>query len=161
MKKSLAIIVTGNTNVVRNRHFTERLEAAMIKYHNRAVDALQVIKELISIAQDLRNEPEDGLTKEEIALYDALADNPSALEVMGNEKLRIIATMLVKAIRENAGTDWWKFNDRRKQMRVAVRRILRETGYPPDLQEEAIKTVVRQAEAIAAEVRERSGQRYE
>ena len=145
------------TNVVRNRHFTERLEAAMVKYHNRAVDALQVIKELISIAQDLRNEPEDGLTKEEIALYDALADNPSALEVMGNEKLRVIATMLVKAIRENAGTDWWKFNDRRKQMRVAVRRILRETGYPPDLQEEAIKTVVRQAEAIAADIKGRAG----
>ena len=141
------------TNVVRNRQFTERLEEAMTRYHNRVIDALQVIQELIRIARDLREEPEDGLSKEEIALYDALADNASALEVMGNEKLRIIAAMLVKAIRENAGVDWWKFNDRRRKMRVAVRRILRETGYPPDLEDEAIKTVVRQAEAIASEVK--------
>lgn len=72
---------------------------------------------------------------------------------MGNEKLRVIATMLVTTIRENAGVDWWKFNDRRRKMRIAVKRILRQTGYPPDLEEEAIKTVVRQAEAIASEVR--------
>lgn len=141
------------TNVVRNRQFTERLEEAMMRYHNRVVDALQVIQELIGIARDLREEPEDGLSKEEVALYDALADNASAVEVMGNEKLRIIATMLVTTIRENAGVDWWKFNDRRRKMRIAVKRILRQTGYPPDLEEEAIKTVVRQAEAIASEVR--------
>jgi type I restriction enzyme R subunit len=152
------------TNVVRNRQFTERLEAAMAKYHNRVVDALQVIEELIRIARDLRKEPEDGLSKEEVALYDALADNASALEVMGNEKLRVIAQLLVKAIRENAGADWWRINQRRKEMRRAVKRILRETGYPPDLQDEAIKTVVRQAEALAAEVKEkkeRQGEYYE
>ncbi len=141
------------TNVVRNRQFTDRLEEAMTRYHNRVIDALQVIQELIRIARDLREEPEDGLSQEEIALYDALADNASAVEVMGNEKLRIIAAMLVKAIRENAGVDWWKFHDRRRKMRVAVRRILRQTGYPPDLEDEAIKTVVRQAEAIASEVK--------
>ena len=152
------------TNVVRNRQFTERLEAAMAKYHNRVVDALQVIEELIRIARDLRKEPEDGLSKEEVALYDALADNASALEVMGNEKLRVIAQLLVKAIRENAGADWWRINQRRKEMRRAVKRILRETGYPPDLEDEAIKTVVRQAEALAAEVKERQerqGEYYE
>lgn len=149
------------TNVVRNRQFTERLEEAMTRYHTRVVDALQVIQELIRIARDLRDEPEDGLSQEEIALYDALADNASAVEVMGNEKLRIIAALLVKAIRENAGVDWWKFNDRRRKMRIAVKRILRQTGYPPDLEEEAIKTVVRQAEAIAAEVKGHASERYE
>jgi type I restriction enzyme R subunit len=124
----------------------------MTNYHNRVVDALQVIEELIRIAKDLREEPEDGLSPQEVALYEALADNPSAMEVMGNERLRIIAQKLVTAVRENGGVDWWQISQRRKDMRRAVKRILRETGYPPDLQEQAIQTVVRQAEALAAEI---------
>lgn len=141
------------TNVVKNRQFSERIEEAMAKYHNRVIDALQVIEELIKVAKDLRNEPEDGLTKEEAAFYDALADNQSAVELMGNEDLRLIASELVKTVRENAGFDWWKFDDRRKRIRVAVKRILKKYGYPPDLQDAAIKTVVQQAEALAAEMR--------
>jgi type I restriction enzyme, R subunit len=108
---------------------------------------------LIKVAKDLRNEPEDGLTKEEAAFYDALADNQSAVELMGNEDLRLIASELVRTVRENAGFDWWKFDDRRKRIRVAVKRILKKYGYPPDLQDAAIKTVVQQAEALAAEMR--------
>lgn len=141
------------TNVVKNRQFSERIEDAMAKYHNRVIDALQVIEELIRVARDLRDEPEDGLTKEEAAFYDALADNESALQLMGNEDLRLIASELVKTVRENAGFDWWKFDDRRKRIRVAVKRILKKYGYPPDLQDAAIKTVVQQAEALAAEGR--------
>jgi type I restriction enzyme R subunit len=140
------------TNVVRNRQFSERLEQAMAKYHNRVIDALRVIEELIHIAKDLREEPEDGLTDEEASLYDALADNTSAVEVMGNEKLRIIASELVKSIRNKAGVDWWMHENRRAAVRVAVRRILRKYGYPPDLQDSAIKTVVQQAEALATEI---------
>jgi type I restriction enzyme, R subunit len=140
------------TNVVRSRQFTDRIEDAMAKYHNRVIDALQVIEELIRIAKDLREEPEDGLSNEEAALYDALADNESALEVMGNEELRLIASELVTTIRDNSSVDWWRFEQRRTQIRVAVKRILRKYGYPPDLQEEAIKTVVLQAEALAMEV---------
>jgi type I restriction enzyme, R subunit len=147
------------TNLVRNRQFSERLASAMANYHNRVVDALQVIEELIRIAQDLREEPEDGLTAEEVALYEALADNPSAMEVMGNEKLRVIAQRLVTAVRENGGVDWWQISQRRKDMRRAVKRILRETGYPPDLQDQAIQTVVRQAEALAAEITLRERER--
>ncbi|MCU0781777.1 MAG: DUF3387 domain-containing protein, partial [Akkermansiaceae bacterium] len=141
------------TNVVRNRQFSERIEEAMAKYHNRVIDALQVIQELIQLARDLREEPEDGLTKEEAAFYDALADNQSAVELMGNEELRLIASELVKTVREKAGFDWWKFDDRRKRIRVAVKHILRKYGYPPDLEDAAIRTVVQQAEALAAEIR--------
>ena len=85
-------------------------------------------------------------------VYDALADNESALEVMGNGELRLIASELVTTIRDNSSVDWWRFEQRRTQIRVAVKRILRKYGYPPDLQEEAIKTVVLQAEALAMEV---------
>jgi type I restriction enzyme R subunit len=141
------------TNVVKGRRFSERIEDAMARYHNRVIDALQVIEELIKVARELRDEPEDGLTREEVAFYDALADNESAVKLMGNEELRVIASELVKTVRNNVGFDWWKFDDRRKRIRVAVRRILRAFGYPPDLQDAAIKTVVQQAEALATEIR--------
>ncbi len=140
------------TNVVKNRQFSERIEEAMARYHNRVIDALQVIEELIKIGQDLRKEPDDGLTPEEVAFYDALAENGSAVELMGNAELRLIASELVKAVRENSGVAWWHFDQRRKKVRTTIRRILRKYGYPPDLQDAAIKTVVLQAEALAAEV---------
>ena len=140
------------TNVVKNRQFTERIEEAMARYHNRVIDALQVIEELIKIGRDLREEPDDGLTKEEVAFYDALAENGSATELMGNAELRFIASELVKAVRENSGMDWWRFDQRRKKVRTTIRRILRKYGYPPDLEDAAIRTVVLQAEALAAEV---------
>ena len=140
------------TNVVKNRLFSERIEDAMARYHNRVIDALQVIEELIQIGRDLREEPDDGLTNEEKSFYDALAENGSAVELMGNEDLRLIASELVKAVRENAGIDWWHFDQRRKKVRTTIRRILRQYGYPPDLEDVAIRTVVQQAEALAAEV---------
>lgn len=140
------------TNVVRNRQFLEQIEEAMAKYHNRVIDALQVIQELIRIARNLREEPEDGLSREEVAFYDALSDNESALEVMGNDKLRLIASELVGEIRKSSTVDWWRFDQRRKKIRVAVKRLLRYHGYPPDMEAEAIKTVVMQAEALSAEL---------
>lgn len=141
------------TNVVKNRQFSERIEEAMARYHNRVIDALQVIQELLDIARDLREEPDDGLTPEEVAFYDALAENGSAVELMGNADLRLIASELVKAVRENSGMDWWHFDQRRKRVRTTIRRILRKYGYPPDLEEAAIRTVVLQAEALASEVK--------
>jgi len=140
------------TNVVKNRQFSERIEEAMARYHNRVIDALQVIEEMLNIARDLREEPDDGLTREEVAFYDALAENGSAVELMGNAELRLIASELVKAVRENSGMDWWHFDQRRKKVRTTIRRILRKYGYPPDLEDAAIRTVVLQAEALAAEV---------
>jgi type I restriction enzyme, R subunit len=141
------------TNVVKNRQFSERIEEAMARYHNRVIDALQVIQEMLEIARDLREEPDDGLTDEEKSFYDALAENGSAVELMGNKDLRLIASELVKAVRENSGMDWWHFDQRRKKVRTTIRRILRKYGYPPDLEDAAIRTVVLQAEALAAEVR--------
>jgi len=140
------------TNVVKNRLFSERIEDAMARYHNRVIDALQVIQEMLDIARDLREEPDDGLTKEEEAFYDALAENGSATQLMGNEELRLIASELVKAVRANAGMDWWRFDQRRKKVRTTIRRILRKYGYPPDLADAAIRTVVLQAEALATEL---------
>lgn len=154
LRRLLAGQITSRTrtNVVRQRDFTERLDEAMAKYHNRVIDALRVIEELIHIAKDLRQQPEDGLTEQEAAFYDALADNESAVQVMGNDKLRLIASELVKSIRNNAGVDWWMHENRRAAVRVAVKRILKKYGYPPDLQDAAIKTVVQQAEALAAQI---------
>lgn len=101
------------------------------------------------MAKDMKAEPDDDLSEAERSFYDALAQNVSATEVMCNEELRIIATELVKSVRESAGVDWWQRDDVRAKMRVAVKRILRRYEYPPDLQAEAVKLVIRQAEALA------------
>lgn len=137
------------TNVVQHEAFSERLRQSIARYHNRSVDALQVIQELIDIARDLRREPDDTLSQEERAFYDALAVNESAVQVMSNGELRIIAAELVTTVRKNAGVDWWRRENVRGRMRVAVKRILRRHGYPPDLESEAVRMVIRQAEAIA------------
>ncbi|PZX37210.1 type I restriction enzyme R subunit [Roseinatronobacter thiooxidans] len=136
-------------NVVQKERFSDRLNGAIARYHNRSVDALQVIQELIALAKDLKAEPEDDLSDAERSFYDALAQNQSAVEVMGNEELRIIATVLVNSVRDSSGVDWWRRDDVRAKMRVAVKRILRRHGYPPDLQAEAVMLVIKQAEAMA------------
>ena len=135
-------------NVVQNGRFSERLNDAIARYHNRSIDALQVIQELIGLAQDLQAEPDDDLSEAERSFYDALAQNESAVEVMGNDELRVIATELVKSVRESSGVDWWQREDVRAKMRVAVKRILRRHGYPPDLQSDAVQLILRQAEAM-------------
>lgn len=140
------------SNVVKKEEFSARLEQAIARYHNRSVDALQIIQELIEIAKDLRAEPEDGLTSDERAFYDALAQNNSAVEIMSNSELQVIATELVKTVRSNAGADWWQRENVRAKMRIAVKKILQRHGYPPDLTADAIKTVLKQAEALAMEV---------
>lgn len=118
----------------------------------RSIDALQVIQELLALAKDLQKQPADGLSQEEAAFYDALARSESAIELMGNEELRVIAAELVKAVRSSASVDWWRKDNVRTKMRVAVKRILRKYGFPPDLQADAIKHVVQQAEAMAREM---------
>src|SRR6202012_3085328 len=100
-------------------------------------------------AEQARGEAE-GLTPDEIAFYDALADNESAVDIMGNENLKIIAAELVNSLRANATVDWSHRENARARMRVLVKRILRKYGYPPDLQDAAVQTVLRQAEALSA-----------
>ena len=138
--------------MVRKEQFSSRLEQAIARYHNRSVDAVQILQELINIAKDLRAEPEDGLSDEERAFYDALAQNKSAVDVMSNDTLRVIATELVTTIRNNSGADWWRRDNVRAKMRVEVKRILKKFGFPPDLASDAIKTVLKQAEALAQHV---------
>lgn len=142
------------TNVVETRAFTERLESAIARYHANAITTAEVLQELIKLAKDIRaarqRGEESGLSAEEIAFYDALAENDSAVQAMGDDALRLIAHELLTSLRENASVDWAHRESARARMRVLVKRILRKYGYPPDLQDEAVQTVLQQAEALSA-----------
>jgi type I restriction enzyme R subunit len=141
-------------NVTQSKAFTERLEAAIARYHVNAITTAQVLEELIQIAKDIRaarsRGEESGLSDEEIAFYDALAENESARTVMGDPALRVIAHELVTSIRKNVSVDWMHRETARARMRVLVKRILRRYGYPPDLQDAAVQQVLQQAEALSA-----------
>jgi type I restriction enzyme R subunit len=142
----------SQTNVVESRAFSKRLEEAVARYHSNAISAAEMINELIGLAKDVqaarKRGEEQGLSEEEIAFYDALAQNESAVQVLGNETLRIIAHELLEQLRENATVDWHKRESARAKMRVLVKRILKKYGYPPDLADDALKLVLEQAEAL-------------
>jgi type I restriction enzyme R subunit len=142
-------------NLVQARSFAEMLEQTIRRYQNRAIEAAQVIEELIRLACDMReaNARGDklGLTEEELAFYDALETNDSAVKVLGEPTLRQIAQELVRTVRANVTIDWTLRENVRAQLRVLVKRILRKHGYPPDKQEKATQTVLEQAEVLSAE----------
>ncbi len=141
-------------NVVQARSFADLLEKAVRKYQNRAIEAVQVIEELIGLAKDLRaadaRGEQLGLNTDEIAFYDALGSNDSAVQVLGDEKLQLIARELVDTVRKNVTIDWTMRENVRAQLRVLVKRILRRYGYPPDLQERTTQFVIEQAEVLSA-----------
>ena len=141
-------------NVVQARSFAEMLEDTIRRYQNRAVEAAQVIEELIQLARDMRVASERGeeldLSEDELAFYDALETNDSAVKVLGDETLRDIARELVETVRNNVTIDWTLRENVRANLRRLVRRILRKYGYPPDKQEQATKTVIEQAEVLSA-----------
>nr|WP_232470415.1 DUF3387 domain-containing protein [Methylococcus sp. BF19-07] len=145
----------AKANVVETRAFSERLEDAVARYHANAITTAEVLQELIQLARDIRaarqRGEEQGLSDEEIAFYDALAENESAVQVMGDDKLRVIAHELLVSLRENVTVDWAHRASARARMRVLVKRILRKYGYPPDLQDAAVQTVLAQAEALSAQ----------
>jgi type I restriction enzyme, R subunit len=128
------------------------LEESIRKYQNRAIEAAQVIEELISLAKDLnaanKRGENLGLTEDEIAFYDALEVNDSAVKVLGDECLKKIAQELVVTVRKSVTIDWNMRENARAQIRVMVKRILRKYGYPPDMQEKATQTVLEQAEVL-------------
>jgi len=128
------------------------LEEAVARYHSNAISAVEMIDELIALARDIhaarRRGEEQGLSANEIAFYDALAQNKSAIEVLGNETLRIMARELLGQLQQNASVYWHKRESARARMRVVVKRILKKYGYPPDLADEAVKLVLEQAEAL-------------
>ena len=146
----------GQRNVAQAKAFSTRLEEAIGRYHNNAITTAQVLEELIQIAKDYRaarqQGQETGLSDEEIAFYDALAENESARELIGEPQLRLIAHELMTRIRENVTVDWMHRDSARAKIRVLVKRILRRYGYPPDLEDAAVQTVLQQAEGLSAEL---------
>lgn len=144
----------NRTNVTEEKKFSERLEKAIARYHTNAISTVEVIQELIDLAQDIKAAHQrgeaQGLSPDEIAFYDALAENDSAVQVMGNDSLKVIAHELLMSLKSNVTVDWAHRENARARLRRAVKRILRKYGYPPDLQDEAVQTVLRQAEALSA-----------
>ena len=144
----------SKANVVQTKAFSERLEDAVARYHTNAITTAEVLQELIQLAKDTRAARQRGeetcLSDEEIAFYDALAENESAVQVMGDDKLKVIAHELLMSLRETVTVDWAHRESARARMRVLVKRILRKYGYPPDLQDIAVQTVLRQAEALSS-----------
>jgi len=142
-------------NVVQARSFAELLEQAVRKYQNRAIETAQVIEELIHLAKDMRAANERGealkLTEDELAFYDALEVNDSAVKVLGEPTLVHIARELVETVKKNVTIDWTVRDNVRAQLRVIVKRILRKYGYPPDKQEKATQTVLEQAALLSQE----------
>lgn len=146
----------SRTNVVESRTFSKRLEEAVARYHAGALSAVEMIQELIALAKDLQaaraRGEEQGLSPAEVAFYDALAENETAVQAMGSETLRLIAHELLEQLRENVTVDWHHRESARARMRVLVKRILKKFGYPPDLSDEAVQTVLAQAEILLREV---------
>jgi len=141
------------TNVVLQKKFSDRLIEALRKYHNRAIETAQVIEELLAMATDFkqaidRNE-ELGLSADEVAFYDALAERPEVLKTMGDLTLKKLATELTEQLRQSTAVDWQVRDSVRAKMRLLIKRLLRKYRYPPEGQEEAVTLVLRQAEALA------------
>lgn len=154
LKKLLAgeIKARQQRNVVEAKAFSERLQAAVARYHANAITSLEMIQELIDMAKDMKASVQRGddlgLTEEELAFYDALAQNQSAMDVLGNDELREIAHVLVEQLQKNVTVDWQRKESARAKLRVLVRRILKKYGYPPDLAPAAINLVLSQAETL-------------
>ena len=157
LRKLLAgeIRTRAKRNVVQGRSFAELLEQSLRRYQNRAIETAKVIEELIQLARAMRQAGQRGealgLADDEVAFYDALEANDSAVKVLGDEVLRTIARELVATVRANVTIDWTVRENVRAQLRVLVKRILRKHGYPPDKQENATLTVLEQAEVLSQE----------
>jgi len=147
--------VRSKHNLVQAQIFSEKLKLTLNGYHNRAISTMQVIEELIKLAKDLdaatKRGEELGLTDDEVAFYDALASNDSAVQAMGDDKLKVIAAELITQVKKSVTIDWTLRESARAKIKIMVKRILRKHGYPPDLQDEAVKTVLAQAELLCAE----------
>lgn len=146
--------------MVQARSFAEMLEQTIRRYQSRAIEAAQVIDELIKLAKEMREATargeQLGLTEDELAFYDALEANDSAMKVPSEPTLRTIAQELVKTVRANTSIDWTLRENVRAKLRVLVKRILHKYGYPPDKQEKANDTVLEQAALLADTTRLRS-----
>jgi len=142
-------------NLIQSKKFSEMLENAIKKYQNNLLTTAQVIEELIRLAKDIRDSDKRSeqfnLTDNELAFYDALANNESARAVLGDEKLRDLARVLVQRVKANTSIDWTIKENVRAKLKVIVKRLLRQYGYPPDLELLATENVLKQAELLADE----------
>ncbi|OAV43960.1 type I restriction endonuclease subunit R [Lewinella sp. 4G2] len=158
LKKMLndEIKTRAQRNIVQGRSLMELLEAALVRYHNKSITAVEAIEEMIDLARYVRNQDktyqELGLTEYEYAFYTALADNESAREVMQQERLRELAVELFNRVKKNTTLDWQIKEDVRAKLRVVVKRTLRQFGYPPDMQKLATDLVLRQVEGLVLEM---------
>ena len=150
------ICVRMQRNLVQGRTLMEMLEQSITKYHNKVITAVEVIDELIGLSKHIIAQDDAaktlGLSEYEYAFYSAVASNNSAIELMGKDKLRELAVVLTETIRNNTSIDWEIKENVRAKMRVAIKRLLRRYGYPPDMQLLATETVIKQAEMISAEL---------
>jgi type I restriction enzyme R subunit len=145
-------------NIVQARSFAEMLERTVKRYQNRNIETAQVIEELVNLAKKIRDDKNRGkqlhLTEEELAFYDALADNDSAVQVLGDETLRTMATELSKTIKNNISIDWTLREDIQAKLRVSIKRLLRKYDYPPDKQKVATELVLKQAKLTCGNLAE-------
>ncbi|MGH9019152.1 MAG: DUF3387 domain-containing protein, partial [Acidimicrobiales bacterium] len=147
---------TARRNIVAGRRFSEMLERAMTAYNNRTLTAAEVVQELVALAKSIKEEKDRGtklgLNADELAFYDAVYQNESAIVELGDDILKAIAQELVTLVRRNATVDWDKKEQVRANMRRLIKRLLIKHHYPPDQQESAIVLVMEQAEALAGEI---------
>ncbi len=147
--------VRAKRNLVQSQIFSEKLKKTLNAYHNRAISTMEVIEELIRLSKELdaavKRGEDLGLNEDEIAFYDALAANENAVRAMGDDKLKVIAAELITKVRQSVTIDWTVREGARAKIRVIVKRILNKWGYPPDLQEKAVQTVLMQAELLCKE----------
>lgn len=154
LKRLLAgkVKAVSRHNLMQSKKFSELLENAIKKYQNRAIETTQVIMELIELAKQMnemhKRGEETGLSTDELAFYDALGSNDAAVMMMGDDILKQIARDLTNTIRNNLSVDWSIRETVRAKMRLTVKKLLKKYGYPPDKQEQAVKTVMEQAELM-------------
>jgi type I restriction enzyme R subunit len=135
------------------RRFSEKLEESLNRYHNRALETAEIIEAMIELARELREANARGvrlgLSDDELAFYDALGENDSAVKVLGDEQLRVIAREVAETVRSNVSIDWTQREQAKANLRRMVRRVLNRHGYPPDQREAATQLVIEQAEEFA------------
>jgi type I restriction enzyme, R subunit len=145
--------IRTKTNLVKSRKLLEMLQSAIKRYQNNLLTTAEIIQELIRIARDIKESDQEaerlGLSTEEVAFYNALEVNESAVQVLGDEILKDIAREIADKVRANTTIDWTIRESARARLMVIVRRTLNKYGYPPDMQLKAVETVLKQAELMA------------
>jgi type I restriction enzyme R subunit len=148
-----AIKSKSRNNVVQEMKYSDRLKKTLLKYNNRAIETAQVIEELIEMAKEfkaaLNRDEQLGLQPDEVAFYDALANNESAVRELGDEIIKKIAVEITEKLRKSTTVDWQVRDSVRAKLRILVRRTLQRYKYPPDMAEDAIELVLKQAEVLS------------